>query len=327
MTSDSGPAIEAVDLVKGFGSRRAVDGLNMNVPRGVVYGLLGPNGAGKTTTVRLLSTLARPDSGTARVLGHDVVAEADSVRSRVSLTGQSTTVDEELTGRENLVLAALLRGFRRGAARRRADQLVEAFDLADAADRLLRTYSGGEKRRIDIAASIVTTPDLLFLDEPTTGLDPRSRSQVWDIVRAMVEAGTTVLLTTQNLEEADRLAHFIALIDGGRVVAKGTPAEIKEAAGEATLRLGLRDPLRREDAEALLARHFGVDSTWDPGTGRLSVPISEPDRAALAITELSRAGVEVSEFTADQPSLDEAFLAMTGHRTTTVGSEEEEALR
>jgi ABC-2 type transport system ATP-binding protein len=327
MISDSGPAIETVDLKKGFASTRAVDGLDLNVPRGSVYGLLGPNGSGKTTTIRLLSTLIRPDSGAARVLGHDVVAQADTVRSRISLTGQSTTVDEELTGRENLVLSGLLRGLRRGAARERAEQLLNAFDLVEAADRLLRTYSGGERRRIDIAASIVVTPDLLFLDEPTTGLDPRSRNQVWDIIRVMVDTGTTVLLTTQYLEEADRLARNIALIDRGRVVARGTPKQIREAAGNATLHLGLSDPHRRGDAEELLLRDFGARSFWDSETGRLSVAIAEPERAAEAITRLSQQGIEVSEFAADRPSLDEAFLAMTGNRATTPEREEEEAVR
>ncbi|OOC53349.1 MULTISPECIES: ATP-binding cassette domain-containing protein [Nocardiopsis] len=327
MTSDSGPAIETVDLKKSFASTRAVDGLDLNVPRGAVYGLLGPNGCGKTTTIRLLSTLIRPDSGAARVLGHDVVTEADTVRSRISLTGQSTTVDEELTGGENLVLAGLLRGLRRGAARERAEQLLDAFDLAEAANRLLRTYSGGERRRIDIAASIVVTPDLLFLDEPTTGLDPRSRSRVWDIIRVMVDTGTTVLLTTQYLEEADRLARNIAFLDRGRVVARGTPKQIREAAGNATLRLGLHDPRRRGEAEDLLRRDFGARTSWDPETGRLSVSISEAGLAAEAVTRLSQQGVEVSDFAADRPSLDEAFLAMTGYRATTAEREEEEAIR
>ncbi|WP_316042182.1 ATP-binding cassette domain-containing protein [Nocardiopsis sp. CNR-923] len=232
----------------------------------------------------------------------------------MSLTGQSTSVDEELTGRENLILSALLRGYRRAAARERADRLLTAFDLGDAADRLLKTYSGGERRRIDIAASIVVTPELLFLDEPTTGLDPRSRNQVWDIVRAMVDVGTTVLLTTQYLEEADRLAHLVALIDGGKVVANGTPADLRKAAGAATLRLRVRDAAKRDEAAERLTRHLGAPVQWDQESGRLSVRIDVPGRAARAVAELDEAGVEVAEFAAEQPTLDEAFLALTGHR-------------
>lgn len=217
-------AIETNGLLKVFGDNRAVDGIDLAVPAGTVYGVLGPNGAGKTTAVRMLATLLRPDGGEARVFGKDVVRDADAVRARVSLTGQYASVDEDLTGAENLILLGRLLGHRKPAARDRAAQLLAAFGLTEAAGRQVKKYSGGMRRRIDIAASILNTPDLLFLDEPTTGLDPRSRNQVWDIVRAVVAQGTTVLLTTQYLDEADRLASRIAVIDHGKVIAEGTPA-------------------------------------------------------------------------------------------------------
>ena len=216
-------AIEASGLVKSFGETRAVDGVDLAVRRGSVYGVLGPNGAGKTTTIRMLATLLRPDSGSARVLGHDIVREADAVRSAVSLTGQLASVDEDLTGRENLILLGRLLGLKRDAAKARATELLEGFGLAEAAGRLVKNYSGGMRRRLDVAASLVVTPELMFLDEPTTGLDPRSRNQVWDIIRALVDQGTTILLCTQYLDEADQLAEGIAVIDRGKVIAEGTP--------------------------------------------------------------------------------------------------------
>ena len=225
---DAGLAVEASGLARSFGRTRAVDGVDLSVPNGSVYGLLGPNGAGKTTTTRMLATLLRPDAGTARVLGHDIVREADAVRGRVSLTGQYASLDEDLTGRENLIFIARLLGYRRRRAKERAAQLLEAFGLAEAATRSVRTYSGGMRRRLDIAASLVVMPELLFLDEPTTGLDPRSRNQVWQIVRALAAGGTTVLLTTQYLDEAEQLADRIAILHGGRIIVNGTLAELKQ---------------------------------------------------------------------------------------------------
>src|SRR5687767_3107081 len=231
------PAIEAEGLVKHFGDTRAVDGVDLSVAQGAVYGVLGPNGAGKTTTIRMLATLLAPDAGRAAVLGHDIVSEADAVRSLVSLTGQLASVDEELTGRENLVLMARLLGHDRAGAKARAGELLDAFGLSEAAAKQVKNYSGGMRRRLDIAASIVVTPRLMFLDEPTTGLDPRSRNQVWDIVRALVAGGTTVLLTTQYLDEADR----IAVVDRGRVIAEGTPSELTASVGSGALHVRLRD--------------------------------------------------------------------------------------
>jgi ABC-2 type transport system ATP-binding protein len=306
-------AIEASGLVKSFGEVRAVDGVDLAVPRGSVYGVLGPNGAGKTTTIRMLATLVRPDAGDARVLGHDVVAEADAVRGLVSLTGQLASVDEELTGRENLILLGRLLGFKSPQAKARADELLDAFGLAEAAGRLVKNYSGGMRRRLDIAASIVVTPQLMFLDEPTTGLDPRSRNQVWDIIRALVGLGTTVLLCTQYLDEADQLAGRIAVIDHGRVIAEGTPAELKASVGQGALHVRVLDPQRRADAERVLATAVGGTVTLDADPSALSVGVADADEAADAVAELSRAGVMLAGFDLGQPSLDEVFLALTGH--------------
>ena len=312
MSTQSPLAIEATGLVKSFGDVRAVDGVDLSVAGGSVYGVLGPNGAGKTTTIRMLATLLRPDEGSARVLGHDIVAEADAVRRVVSLTGQLASVDEDLTGRENLILLGLLLGLRRRDAKARAAELLDAFGLEDAAGRLVKNYSGGMRRRLDIAASIVVTPRLMFLDEPTTGLDPRSRNQVWDIIRVLVAEGTTILLCTQYLEEADQLADGIAVIDHGKVIAEGTPAQLKASVGSGALHVRLLEPQQRSTAEQLLERELG-SVTLEPDPAALSVSCSDPDRAALAVAELSRSGVRIADFSLGQPSLDEVFLALTGH--------------
>jgi daunorubicin/doxorubicin transport system ATP-binding protein len=306
-------AIETEGLVKVFGATRAVDGIDLAVRPGTVYGVLGPNGAGKTTTIRMLATLTKPDAGTARVLGHDVVAEAEAVRSRMSLTGQFASVDDELTGWENLVLLGRLLGFPRRAARDRAGELLQAFGLAEARDRDVKHYSGGMRRRLDIAASIVVTPDLLFLDEPTTGLDPHSRNQVWEIVRVLVAEGTTVLLTTQYLDEADQLADRIAIIDRGRVIAEGTAGELKGSVGAGSLRVRLCQPDQLPVAEQLLRQVLAAPVKRESDPGALSARAPDPDRVAAALADLSRAGVAVAEFALGQPSLDEVFLALTGH--------------
>jgi ABC-2 type transport system ATP-binding protein len=311
-------AIEATGLVRKFGNARAVDGVNLSVPAGMVYGVLGPNGAGKTTTVRMLTALLRPDGGEARIFGHDVVREADAVRSRISLTGQYASVDEDLTGTENLVLLGRLLGYRKPQARERAARFLEAFGLTEAADRQAKTYSGGMRRRLDIAASILSTPDVLFLDEPTTGLDPRSRSQVWDIVRAIVTRGTTVLLTTQYLEEADQLASRIAVIDRGKVIADGTPGELKASVGGGRLRLRVRDARQRGTAQQVLATALGTAVQLDQEPVALTAQLrgTGDDRAAAeqasrALAELASAGVAIDSFALGQPTLDEVFLALT----------------
>jgi ABC-2 type transport system ATP-binding protein len=288
--------------------------------------MLGPNGAGKTTTIRMLATLLRPDGGEARVLGHDIVAEADEVRAAVSLTGQLASVDEDLTGRENLILIGRLLGLKRSDAKARATELLDAFGLAEASGRLVKNYSGGMRRRLDIAASIVVTPELMFLDEPTTGLDPRSRNQVWDIIRSLAAAGTTILLCTQYLDEADQLADGIAVIDHGRVITEGTPAQLKASVGSGSLHVRLLDPAQRPEAERLLAGELGtVHLEADPTA--LSAPCGDADRAAEAIAELARSDVRIAGFSLGQPSLDEVFLALTGHTAEdqTAVTEEEPA--
>jgi ABC-2 type transport system ATP-binding protein len=309
--SPSPLAIEATGLVKTYGETRAVDGVDLAVPRGTVYGVLGPNGAGKTTAIRMLATLIRPDAGSARVLGHDIVKDADAVRGAVSLTGQLASVDEDLTGRENLILIARLLGLRRQAAKDRATELLEAFGIAEASGRLVKNFSGGMRRRLDIAASIVVTPELMFLDEPTTGLDPRSRNQVWEIIRILVAEGTTIMLCTQYLEEADQLADRIAVIDHGKVIAEGTPAQLKASVGSGALHVRLLDPVQRPDAEQVLARELGA-VTLEPDPAALSASCADADRAAEAVAELSRSGVHIAGFSLGQPSLDEVFLALTG---------------
>jgi ABC-2 type transport system ATP-binding protein len=307
-----GRAIVARGLVKAFGPNRAVDGLDLTVPLGAVYGLLGPNGAGKTTTIRMLATIVRPDAGSASVLGHDVVREADAVRGRVSLTGQFASVDEDLTGGENLVFLSRLYGYRRPQAKRRAAELLEAFGLTDAAGRTVKTYSGGMRRRLDIAASLVVRPELLFLDEPTTGLDPRSRDGVWQIVRALAAHGTTVLLTTQYLDEADRLADRVAVIDRGTVIAEGTPAELKDSTGCGVLHLRLRDAAERAQATQLLARVLDSVPHDELEPTAIAIPAPDPTQVVRALAELDRAGIELASFSLSQPSLDEVFLALTG---------------
>ncbi len=312
MTTRAPLAIEATGLEKSFGQTRAVAGVDLVVPQGAIYGVLGPNGAGKTTVIRMLATLLPPDAGTARVLGHDIRTEGDAVRGLVSLTGQLASVDEELTGRENLVLLGRLLGLSRAGARTRADELLEAFGIAEAAGRLVKHYSGGMRRRLDIAASIVVTPQLMFLDEPTTGLDPRSRGQVWEICRALVAGGTTILLCTQYLEEADQLADGIAVIDRGRVIAEGTPGQLKASVGVGALHVRLLEPGQRPGAAEVLERAVGpVELEPDPAA--LSVTCADAERAATGVAELSRAGIGIAEFSLGQPSLDEVFLALTGH--------------
>jgi len=306
-------AIETNGLVKRFGETTAVDGIDLRVPGGSVYGLLGPNGAGKTTTIRVLATLLRPDGGSARVLGHDVVQDAAAVRAKVALTGQFASVDEELTGRENLVLVGRLMGMSWKQARLRADELLAAFDLDEAATRLVRTFSGGMRRRLDIAASLVVTPELLFLDEPTTGLDPRSRNQVWEIVRDIAAEGATVLLTTQYLEEADRLANRLAVIDHGRVIAEGTSRELKASVGGTTLHLRVQSAEQRAAARDLLRRVVGADVHDGHDPTALSASADSDVVVAEALLALSRAHIPLAEFSLGQPSLDEVFFALTGH--------------
>ncbi len=324
-------AVQARGLVKTFGDLRAVDGVDLDIPTGSIYGVLGPNGAGKTTFIRMLATLLRPDAGTATVFGHDVTSEAAQVRRRISLTGQFASVDEDLTSRENLVMLARLHGYSPGSARQRADDLLDAFDLADAASRLAGQLSGGMRRRLDIAASIVVRPELLFLDEPTTGLDPRSRGHVWDVVRRIVAEGATVLLTTQYLDEADQLADRIAVINHGRVIASGTRGELKSSVGAGGVRVRLSDPGQRDRAQSVLADTLGAPAhpDGDPASLRGQVSADAPEAstaiALRAVSRLTEAGIAVSDFSYGQPSLDEVFLALTGTSTCAPSADSLEA--
>ncbi|MBJ8345085.1 ATP-binding cassette domain-containing protein [Antrihabitans sp. YC2-6] len=305
-------AIHTEGLIKRFGTNTAVDGVDLEVRRGGVYGVLGPNGAGKTTTIRMLATLLPIDGGRATVLGHDVAAEPEEVRAKVSLTGQFASLDEDLTGTENLVLLSRLYGYSRAAARSRADELLSAFDLTEAGGRQVKTFSGGMRRRMDIAASIIVTPELIFLDEPTTGLDPRSRNQVWEIVRALVAGGTTVLLTTQYLDEADHLADRIAVIDHGKVIAEGTSGELKASVGAGALHVRVADQVRRGDAAEILRRVLEVEVVEESDPAAMTARVTDPRVVAGALPALHDAGIDIATFALGQPSLDEVFLALTG---------------
>ncbi|WP_229659319.1 ATP-binding cassette domain-containing protein [Nesterenkonia alkaliphila] len=310
--SPSPYAVEAHGLVKTFGDNTAVDGVDLSIPRGGIYGVLGPNGAGKTTTIRMLATLLRPDAGEARVLGYDVYTEPKTIRENIALTGQFASLDEDLTGIENLILLGRLLGFSKQQARKRGRDLLEAFGLAEAADRQVKKYSGGMRRRLDIAGSLVVTPELMFLDEPTTGIDPRSRNQVWDIIRTLVAGGTTILLTTQYLEEADQLADRIAVIDHGRVIAEGTPGQLKSQVGAGALKVRVADPVQREEAAAVLERAVGGVVVREKDSAALSARLGEGASASPSLAALEEAGILVETFSFGQPSLDEVFLALTG---------------
>jgi len=305
-------AIETVGLVKRFGKTLAVDGVDLAVRPGMVLGLLGPNGAGKTTVVRMLATLLRPDAGYARVCGVDIVKQAERVRELIGLTGQYAAVDEDLTGFENLLLIGRLLEVPRAEAKRRSTELLERFDLADAAGRSVKTYSGGMRRRLDLAASLVQRPAVLFLDEPTTGLDPRSRSEVWTMIRALVAEGTTVLLTTQYLDEADRLASEIAVIDHGRVIAGGTPDELKDRVGGERLEIQLDDASRAEAAAQALASMADEAPSIDGDL--VSVGVHRRGGAIVeAVRRLDEASIGVEDIALRRPTLDDVFLALTGH--------------
>ncbi|ALS75883.1 caunorubicin/doxorubicin resistance ATP-binding protein [Planococcus rifietoensis] len=319
----NGLAVEAAGLVKVYGKERAVDGVDLAIPRGTVYGFLGPNGAGKTTTIRMLATLIQPDSGSATIFGHDLKTESAAIKSRISLTGQYASIDEDLTGIENLVLISRLMGYTTKEAKQRAAELLSAFGLEQAAKRQVKKYSGGMRRRIDIAASIVVTPDLLFLDEPTTGLDPRSRNQVWEIVRALVQAGTTVLLTTQNLEEADQLADRIAVINQGKIIAEGTSSELKASVGTGTLNVQLLDAADQAQAAAILEQKLSVPVHVSTDGVTLSAQAKDSSIVAEALGELGKEKIGISDFSLGRPSLDEVFLTLTGQSASDQPTEEE----
>jgi ABC-2 type transport system ATP-binding protein len=308
------PAIEAIDLVKCFGGQTAVDHVSFTVPPGTVLGLLGPNGAGKTTTVRMMTTLTAPTSGTARVAGYDVRTQPDDVRRNMGLTGQVATVDELLTGRENIRMIGGLYGIRRKELARVGDELLHRFSIADAADRVVKTYSGGMRRRLDLAVSLLAAPPVLFLDEPTTGLDPRSRSDLWDVLRGLVEQGTTLLLTTQYLEEADQLADNIVVIDRGRIIAEGSPLELKRQAGNASLVVTVAHGDDLPAARDLLVRD-GAEVFVDAGARQITAAADGLDDMIRVAGRLRDSGIEVDDIGLSRPSLDDVFLSLTGHRT------------
>ncbi|MEV4637655.1 ATP-binding cassette domain-containing protein [Actinoplanes sp. NPDC049548] len=303
--------IEAEGLVKRFGETRALQGVDLAVPRGTVLGVLGPNGAGKTTAVRILSTLLVPDAGTARIGGFDVVRDAERVRQAIGLTGQYASVDEDLTGRQNLELFGTLLDLGRKGARLRATELLEWFDLTDAADRMAKTYSGGMRRRLDLAASLVGSPDVIFLDEPTTGLDPAKREDMWDVVRTLVAGGATVLLTTQYLEEADALADEITVIDHGRVIAHDTPDGLKRVVGGQTLEVRPADPADLARTSAILSEVSSGAAADEIRTGVLAVPVGGDAAMTEAVARLAAAGIAVVELSLHLPSLDEVFFTLT----------------
>ncbi|GAA2395337.1 daunorubicin resistance protein DrrA family ABC transporter ATP-binding protein [Streptomyces glaucosporus] len=313
-------AIYAEGLVKSFGDVRALDGVDLDVPEGTVLGLLGPNGAGKTTTVRVLTTLLRPDSGRAVVAGIDVLAHPHQVRRSIGLSGQFAAVDEYLTGRENLRMVGRLYQLSARDAKRRADELLERFGLADAADRTAKTYSGGMRRRLDLAAALVVSPPVMFMDEPTTGLDPRNRQALWEVIEELVSGGTTLLLTTQYLEEADRLAHDIAVVDHGRVIARGTSDRLKAQIGGERIEVVVHDRGAIGTAEEVL-RVLGRGAVAvEEHTRRLTVPVAGGAKLlAEAIRELDARGVEIDDVGLRRPTLDDVFISLTGHAAEGTG--------
>ncbi len=328
-------AVEAIDLVKQFEDNTAVDGISFVVPQGTVLGMLGPNGAGKTTTVRMLTTLSRPTSGTGRVAGYDVIREPDMVRRNMGLTGQAATVDELLTARENLRLIGRLSGMPKSEIGPKGDALLERFSLTDAGDRVVKQYSGGMRRRLDLAVSLIAAPPVLFLDEPTTGLDPHSRNELWAVLRGLVRDGTTLVLTTQYLAEADELADDIIVIDKGKVIASGTPTQLKAQAGRASVVLTVTDPADLPAAEELVRRCVH-DVYVEPEARRVTAQAGGLTDMTSIADALAESGIEIDDLGLMRPSLDDVFLSLTGHRAeeespdseaTDTDAEKEGALR
>lgn len=321
------PTVEAIrirGLVKTFGDYTAVDHIDLDVHPGEIFGVLGPNGAGKTTMINMLATLSRIDGGTAEIFGIDVDAEPHKIRQLIGVTGQYASVDEKLTGRENLQLIARLQGLSRAAAKSIAVELLEEFGLDAAADKPLSTFSGGMRRRLDLAASLITRPPLIFLDEPTTGLDPRTRNQMWETIRNLVAGGVTVLLTTQYLEEADQLADRIAVIDRGQIVAQGTPAELKASIGGSSLQLMLSNAGDEDQASAVIGELFTGDAVHVPNPGAITVSLQDASDAATVLLALREHSIDVASITVQEPSLDDVFLTITGETATTTDTSREE---
>ncbi len=307
-------AVEAKGLVKVFGDNRAVDGVDLNVATGSIYGVLGPNGAGKSTVINMLATLMNPDGGSAKIFGHDVVKEPQVVRQLVGVTGQVATVDEGLSATENLIIFSRLLGLSKSQSKKKAEELLEEFGLTKAAKRPLAKFSGGMRRRLDLAASLIAQPPLIFLDEPTTGLDPRTRNQMWDTIRQLVSKGSTILLTTQYLDEADQLADRIAVIDRGKVIAEGTGSELKASIGTATLQLKLAAEKDINESMLITQKVLGVKAS-NPSEKRITAPMANPDLVTDLLVALRASKIHLSQVSVQEPTLDEVFLTLTGKPT------------
>lgn len=312
-------AVEAEGLVKVFGDNRAVDGVDLQVRTGSIYGVLGPNGAGKTTTIRMLATLLKADAGSAKIFGYDIGKEPQQVRQLIGVTGQYASVDESLSATENLIIFSRLLGLGRIESKRKAMELLEEFGLTEAAKRPLKNFSGGMRRRLDLAASLIAQPPLIFLDEPTTGLDPRTRNQMWETIRKLVKGGSTVLLTTQYLQEADELADRVAVIDHGKVVAEGTVNELKGSIGTSSLHLSIQNEQNMQDARLIVERVLNVQSAVSAEGGKITAPMADPDKVTDLLMTLKTAGIPLAELSVQKPTLDEVFLAITGSNASSKG--------
>ncbi|CAM5363711.1 ATP-binding cassette domain-containing protein [Niallia circulans] len=319
-------AVEAEGLVKVFGDNRAVDGVDIQVRTGSIYGVLGPNGAGKTTTIRMLATLLKADAGSAKIFGYDIGKEPQQVRQLIGVTGQYASVDESLSATENLIIFSRLLGLGRIESKRKAMELLEEFGLTEAAKRPLKNFSGGMRRRLDLAASLIAQPPLIFLDEPTTGLDPRTRNQMWETIRKLVKGGSTVLLTTQYLQEADELADRVAVIDHGKVVAEGTVNELKGSIGTSSLHLSIQNEQNMQEARLIVERVLNVQSAVSAEGGKITAPMADADKVTDLLMTLKTAGIPLAELSVQKPTLDEVFLAITGSNANVDKSSKGEGL-
>ncbi|MEZ2717950.1 ATP-binding cassette domain-containing protein [Niallia circulans] len=319
-------AVEANGLVKVFGDNRAVDGVDLQVRTGSIYGVLGPNGAGKTTTIRMLATLLKADAGSAKIFGYDIGKEPQQVRQLIGVTGQYASVDESLSATENLIIFSRLLGLGRIESKRKAMELLEEFGLTEAAKRPLKNFSGGMRRRLDLAASLIAQPPLIFLDEPTTGLDPRTRNQMWETIRKLVKGGSTVLLTTQYLQEADELADRVAVIDHGKVVAEGTVNELKGSIGTSSLHLSIQNEQNMQEARLIVERVLNVQSAVSAEGGKITAPMADADKVTDLLMTLKTAGIPLAELSVQKPTLDEVFLAITGSNANVDKSSKGEGL-
>ncbi|MED5101742.1 daunorubicin/doxorubicin resistance ABC transporter ATP-binding protein DrrA [Niallia circulans] len=319
-------AVEAEGLVKVFGDNRAVDGVDLQVRTGSIYGVLGPNGAGKTTTIRMLATLLKADAGSAKIFGYDIGREPQLVRQLIGVTGQYASVDESLSATENLIIFSRLLGLGRTESKRKAMELLEEFGLTEAAKRPLKNFSGGMRRRLDLAASLIAQPPLIFLDEPTTGLDPRTRNQMWETIRKLVKGGSTVLLTTQYLQEADELADRVAVIDHGKVVAEGTVNELKGSIGTSSLHLSIQNEQNMQEARLIVERVLNVQSAVSAEGGKITAPMADADKVTDLLMTLKTAGIPLAELSVQKPTLDEVFLAITGSNANVDKSSKGEGL-